>query len=119
MGIGDYPNFLSPNERHEGSHPARPRSNAMADTAGEALKPTEFQLNPYINFEAKDVVRSLDSIETLQLIEELDEELDSWEATILLARHFAELAKNAPADLLTMSVAELEDRLDEPKEESE
>ncbi len=89
----------------------------MADTAGEAFKPTEFQIGVNLNIEAKDVVNDIGPLDTLQFIEELDEQIDSWEATILLARHFAEMAKHAPADLLVMSVEDLEKRLEETNDE--
>lgn len=78
--------------------------------ASEEIKPTEFQLTPHINFEAKDVVEDLGP-QTLDLIEELDSQLDCWESTILLARIFHRASKEAPTELLTMTDEELEDRL--------
>lgn len=81
----------------------------MAD--GQEVSPTEFQLNPTINFEAKDVVESLGQEATLDLIEELDSEVDSWEATILMARYFERASKLAPQELLSMTDEQLEGRL--------
>ncbi len=80
----------------------------MADTE---IAPTEFQITTHINFEARDVLTSLEPLETIDLIEELDDEMDQFEATILLARLFHRLSKEAPTELLAMTDEQLEARL--------
>lgn len=81
----------------------------MADTE---IAPTEFQLTVPVNFEAKDIVEDIPILDVLELIQELDAEIDTWEVTVLLARRFTKLAEQAPPEVLAMTDDELETSLE-------
>lgn len=87
----------------------------MADTE---LERTGFTLECAVDikFDASDITANLTPLETLDLIEEVDEELDSWEATILLARSFHRRSKEAPTELIQMTDEQLEALLDKEAE---
>lgn len=60
-----------------------------------------------VEFNAQDVVIGLSDLKIVNLVKELELEAESWDVTILLARHFERLmaaAKlDAPEEFLTMS----------------
>lgn len=83
---------------------------------GTELALTEFPLECRvdINFDASDVVAAVEPLEVVNLIEELDEEVGLWEATLLAYRYFQrqfEVAAKERPDLVAMSEEELESKL--------
>lgn len=85
MGLGDYPNFLSPNERHL-YHVPRIERMTMSEPEG----PTQFMVdmpNLELAFDATDIAR-LRRSEVIDLIREVDDELGDGTTTLLLYHHF-------------------------------
>lgn len=78
---------------------------------GTECDPIEFDLEPIISFNAKDVIRSLSAVQVVQLIKELDVELNEWEATVYLASYFGGQLKDAPAETVAMNDAQLLEEL--------
>ena len=127
MGLGDYPNFVAPNERHLHQAPV-PEGTAMSEESqepqhAEELALTEFELECRVDvkWDAKDVATQLTPLDVLQLTEELDEEVGLWEYTVLMARYFSaqlEVAQKERPDLVAMTTDELEHRLKQHEEKN-
>jgi hypothetical protein len=106
MGLGDYPNFLSPNERH--LHHVPRKDPAMS----EPEKPTQFMVdmpNLEIAVGASDIAK-LRRSQIVDLITEVDDEVGDWTLTLLLYHHFKREAARA-LDSVPHKVAESEDQL--------
>jgi len=71
-------------------------------------KPVEFDLPVTLSFNAKEVVASLTPLQVVELIKQLDEETNEWEATILLAAYFGDQMGAAPAEYVVMTDEQLE-----------
>jgi hypothetical protein len=118
MGLGDYPNFIAPNERHLYHVPRK--DPVMA----ELEKPTQFMVdmpNLEIAFDATDIAR-LKRSQIIDLITQVDDEVGDWTLTLLLHHHFkreAARALDAVPQQVSMSEDELWDELEREEDESE
>lgn len=77
----------------------------------ELPQPVEFDLSPVISFNAKDVIASLKPLQIVELIKQLDEEMNEWEATILLSSYFGNQMAGAPGEFVAMSDEQLVESL--------
>jgi len=119
MGLGDYPNFLSPNERHLGSTPVPEGNRIMSETdkdtqaiAATLNRKQEFKLTTGVEiaFDASDVVDNIGLTGALNLVTDLDEEIGEWEFTLLLYHYFKrqhEVALKEVPELAVMGEASL------------
>ena len=84
--------------------------------ADEQIKLQKFKLEALVDieFDVSDVVEQLTSTEALDLIQELDEEANCWELSLLAYHHFKEqyeIACRLQPEYAAMTVDQLEDAL--------
>lgn len=96
MGLGDYPNLISPNERHLRSVPRKDR-------------PME-QRQDFRPPDPRTLVNNMSRLELVELIRRIDQEVSEWEFSLAVGhRYRAELetAWHEVPDLAMMSSDEL------------
>ena len=88
----------------------------------EELEPQLFTLEAKVDvqFDADDIAKNLTPVQCAQLVIQLDDEVGSWEHTLLLYHHFKEqydIALKEEPELAQMSVEELRGQMERDEEQ--